>query len=420
MKQNLLIPLGIISTLILTAAVPAFAVTANTQKSSTATTRRSKAKRAAATTVSRSTSAKRSSAVRSFAATTSVTAKPVSTRGTTARTRRPVKRYYSPWDTPTFADSTYGDVVDGEDLAIRRAAVRALGPYNGSVVVVDPNTGRVMTMVNQKLALTGAYQPCSTIKLVAGLAGLSEGIIERETRLRLSRRESMNLTTALAKSNNAYFANVGEKLGFEKINYYGRLFGLGEKAGINIEGESAGIFPEEKPKGVPNGMMTSFGEAIGLTPLQLAAIVSSIANGGTLYYLQYPRTLAEVSSLVPQVKRQLDIAQQIPEMRPGMMGAVEFGTARRANYDTNEPIFGKTGTCTDSRTHLGWFGSFNEVGKSKLVVVVLLTGGKSVNGPVAAGIAGQVYKNLSEAQFFTTQQPHAIAPTAMIHSGDVR
>lgn len=420
MKQNLLIPLGIISTLILTAAVPAFAVTATTQKSTTATTRRSKAKRAAATTVSRSTSAKRSSAVRSFAATTSVAAKPVSTRGTTARTRRPVKRYYSPWDTPTFADSTYGDVVDGEDLAIRRAAVRALGPYNGSVVVVDPNTGRVMTMVNQKLALTGAYQPCSTIKLVAGLAGLSEGIIERETRLRLSRRESMNLTTALAKSNNAYFANVGEKLGFEKINYYGRLFGLGEKAGINIEGESAGIFPEEKPKGVPNGMMTSFGEAIGLTPLQLAAIVSSIANGGTLYYLQYPRTMAEVSSLVPQVKRQLDIAQQIPEMRPGMMGAVEFGTARRANYDTNEPIFGKTGTCTDSRTHLGWFGSFNEVGKSKLVVVVLLTGGKSVNGPVAAGIAGQVYKNLSEAQFFTTQQPHAIAPTAMIHSGDVR
>ncbi|MGJ5815297.1 penicillin-binding transpeptidase domain-containing protein [Paludibaculum fermentans] len=422
MKQNFLIPLGIISTLILSAAVPAFAVTATTQKSPTATsTKRSKTKRASAATVSRSTTVKRSPAVKSFAGTTSVTAKAVSTRGTAAAgKRRVVRRYYSPWDTPTFADSTYGDVVDGEDLAIRRAAVQALGPYNGSVVVVDPTSGRVMTMVNQKLALTGAYQPCSTIKLVAGLAGLSEGIIERETRLRLSRRESMNLTTALAKSNNAYFANVGEKLGFEKINYYGRLFGLGEKAGINIEGESAGIFPEEKPKGVPNGMMTSFGEAIGLTPLQLAAIVSSIANGGTLYYLQYPRTLAEASSLVPQVKRQLDIAQQIPEMRPGMMGAVEFGTARRANYDTSEPIFGKTGTCTDSRTHLGWFGSFNEVGKSKLVVVVLLTGGKSVNGPVAAGIAGQVYKNLSEAQFFTTQQPHAIAPTAMIHSGDVR
>jgi cell division protein FtsI/penicillin-binding protein 2 len=100
-----------------------------------------------------------------------------------------------------------------------------------------------------------------------------------------------------------------------------------------------------------------------------------------------------------------------------MMGAVDFGTARRANYDTNEPIFGKTGTCTDSRTHLGWFGSFNEVGHHRLVVVVLLTGGKSVNGPVAAGIAGQVYKNLSAQQFFAAER--AIAPTALIN-GDNR
>lgn len=323
------------------------------------------------------------------------------TRSTTYRTKRKV---YSPWDTPTFADSTWGDVVDGEDLTVRRAAVEALGPYNGTVVVADPNTGRVLSIVNQKLALGGAYQPCSTIKLVAGLAGLSEGIVERETRLRLSRRESINLTTALAKSNNPYFANIGEKLGFDKVNYYGRLFGLGEKAGLNIEGESAGIFPDEKPKAVPVGMMTSFGEAISLTPMQLAAMVSAIANGGTLYYLQYPRNQEEAQSLVPRVKRQLAFQRQLPDMKPGMMGAVDFGTARRALYDANEPIYGKTGTCTDSRTHLGWFGSYNEVGRSKLVVVVLLTGGRSVNGPVAAGIAGQVYKNLSAQQYFASAQ----------------
>ncbi len=331
-----------------------------------------------------------------------------------AKTRKRVVRY-SPWDTPTFADSTWGDVVDGEDLTVRRAAVQALGPYNGSVVVADPNTGRILTMVNQKLALTGAYQPCSTIKLVAGLAGLSEGLIERETRLRLSRRESINLTTALAKSNNLYFANIGEKLGFDKIYHYGRLFGLGEKAGFNIEGESSGIFPEAKPKDVPLGMMTSFGESIGLTPLQLAAIVSAIANQGTLYYLQYPHNQEEVANLVPRVKRQLEISGQVPDMLPGMMGAVDFGTARRASYDANEPILGKTGTCTDSRTHLGWFGSFNQVGHNKLVVVVLLTGGRPVNGPVAAGIAGQVYKNLSQQQFFA--QDRLVTPAALVQAG---
>jgi cell division protein FtsI/penicillin-binding protein 2 len=100
-----------------------------------------------------------------------------------------------------------------------------------------------------------------------------------------------------------------------------------------------------------------------------------------------------------------------------MMGAVEYGTARRANYDPNEPIFGKTGTCTDSATptHLGWFGSFNDVLNKKLTVVVLLTGGRPVSGPVAAGVAGNVYRNLSQQKYFN--QPHTISPVAMISGG---
>src|SRR6266540_2835161 len=86
-----------------------------------------------------------------------------------------------PWLEPTFADSTVGDVIDGEDLTVRRAAVAALGPYNGSVVVADPSTGRVLTIVNQKTAFRPGYQPCSTIKIVAAMAGLSEGVIDRDT-----------------------------------------------------------------------------------------------------------------------------------------------------------------------------------------------------------------------------------------------
>ena len=84
-----------------------------------------------------------------------------------------------------------------------------------------------------------------------------------------------------------------------------------------------------------------------------------------------------MDQFVPRVKRQIDVQQWLPVIKPGMMGAVEYGTARRANYNADEPIFGKTGTCTDGRspTHLGWFGSYNEIGNNKLVVVVLLTGG---------------------------------------------
>jgi cell division protein FtsI/penicillin-binding protein 2 len=311
-----------------------------------------------------------------------------------------------PWKEPTFADSTMGDDISGEDLTVRQAAVNALGPYNGAVVVSDPRTGRILTIVNQKLALGSGFQPCSTIKLVCALAGLQEGLMEKDTPIRLGRRSSMDLTEALAKSNNPYFARVGEQLGFERVHSYARQFGLGERAGLGIDGEYPGILPDAPPKFGGVGMMTSFGEGIQLTALQLASLLGAIANGGTMYHLQYPRSEAEVRGFTPRVKRRLDISEQIPEIRPGMMGAVEFGTARRAAYDPSEPIFGKTGTCTDraTPTHLGWFGSFNEVGNNKLVVVVLLTGGKAVNGPVAAQIAGGVYKHLSGQQFFASDR----------------
>ena len=110
------------------------------------------------------------------------------------------------------------------------------------------------------------------------------------------------------------------------------------------------------------GMLTSFGEEIQLTPLQLAAIMGTIANGGTIYYLQHPRSQEEVAALVPRVKRRLDIGDQIPDVRPGMRGAVEYGTARRINAVTEDPIMGKTGTAVDKRTHI-WAGldHFEEV-----------------------------------------------------------
>jgi cell division protein FtsI/penicillin-binding protein 2 len=300
---------------------------------------------------------------------------------------------------------------------VRRAAVEALGGLNGSVVVVDPETGRVLTIVNQKVAFSEGYQPCSTVKIYAALAGLSEGLITPDEEVRLYGRVRMDLTEALAKSNNPYFAMIGTKLGYSKIAYYSKLFGLGEQAGWNIPEETAGYFALEPPKQGGMGMMTSFGEGIKLTPLQLAAMLSAVANGGTLYYLQYPRSEEELEYYVPRIKRKLAIAEHVPSLLPGLKGATEWGTARRAFYDASEPIFGKTGTCTDrsSPTHLGWFGSYNEVGGRKLVVVVMLTGGGAVNGPVASGVAGQIFRTLSEQKFhqagITTT---AVSPVALI------
>jgi penicillin-binding protein 2 len=302
-------------------------------------------------------------------------------------------------------DPTEGDNVDGEDLVVRRAAVAALGTTRGSVVVADPNTGRILTMVNQRLGLQAGFTPCSTIKLVTSLAALNEHVVERDTVIHLTRYTSFNLTTAIAHSNNPYFATLGTRLGFERVTHYAHLLGLGEKAGLDIPGEQPGSIPATPPKMGGVGMMTSFGEGFLVTPLELTALVSSIANGGTLYYLQYPRSAEEVDHFTPKVKRPLELApDDFSDIKVGMRGAVDFGTARRAGYDASEPILGKTGTCTDfsSASHMGWFGSFNDVGNHQLVVVVMLAAvTKSVSGPVASGVAGAIYKNLSEQRYFT-------------------
>jgi penicillin-binding protein 2 len=314
----------------------------------------------------------------------------------------PVVIQGGPWTQPTYADSTVGDMVDGEDLVIRRAAVEALGPFNGTVVAVDASTGRILTMVNQRVALGTGFQPCSTIKVAVALAGLSEKAIQPANRFHLGGLR-MDLTYALAHSNNYYFATLGAKLGFETVSHYAHLFGYGERAGLNVAGEQAGSFPTAAPRNGGVGMLCSFGEEISQTPLELAALMSAIANGGTLYYLQYPHDQLEARNFVPLVKRRLEIGSLIPVIKPGMRGAVQFGTAHRAREDG--PIAGKTGTCSENQTHLGWFGSFNDVGPRKLVVVVLLTGGRPAIGPLAAGIAGDMYRRLSEQNYFAASQP---------------
>jgi len=172
-------------------------------------------------------------------------------------------------------DLTAGDITTGEDPIVRQAAIDALGNMNGTVVAIEPTSGRVLAMVNQKLALSSGAQPCSTIKLSVALAALSEGLISKETPISLGGRYRMNLTTALAKSNNAYFEALGRKLGFEKVAYYAHEYGLGELAGYGIPGEQVGEYPDavisERLGGV--GKMCSFGEGVTMTPLQLGAMV---------------------------------------------------------------------------------------------------------------------------------------------------
>ena len=326
----------------------------------------------------------------------------------TRRSRR--HRYYERFTANSFAtnDLTSGDVVAGEDPVVRQAAIDALGNMNGTVVAIDPTNGRILAMVNQKLALSEGATPCSTIKLSVGLAALSEGIVTRNTPVKIGPHAYMTLTEALAKSNNLYFEALGRKLGFERVHRYATEFGLGELAGYNIEGEHLGVYPDEeldaKLGGV--GRMCSFGDSISMTPLQLGAMVAAMANGGTLYYLQHPTTPEEVLDFQPKVKRTLEIANYLPEMSDGMAAAVQYGTARplRVNF-SEEQILGKTGTCSNSGTRYGWFASYTNTSYGRIVTVVFLEGGRPTFGPKAAEIAGRMYRGLYDHSFFAAKAP---------------
>src|SRR5271166_4632978 len=245
--------------------------------------------------------------MRHLARSRSVSSHSASVTRTSASTARRRHSYHERFFTSSFAEGiTGGDITEGEDPVVRQAAVDALGNMNGTVVAIEPTSGRVLAMVNQKLALSSGAQPCSTIKLSVALAALNEGLVSKETEVPLGGRSRMNLTEALARSNNAYFEALGRKLGFEKVAYYAHQYGLGELAGYDIPGEQPGTYPDEvipqKLGGV--GKMCSFGEGISMTPLQLGAMVSAIANGGTLYYLQHPSTPEEITNFQPRIKRQ--------------------------------------------------------------------------------------------------------------------
>jgi len=310
-----------------------------------------------------------------------------------------------------------GDVTAGEDPVVRQAAIEALGDMNGTAVVINPANGRILAMVNQKLALSPGAEPCSTIKITVAMAALSEGLVTRDTPVRLDGFR-MNMTQALAKSNNLYFEELGRQLGFERVRHYANQFGLGELAGYNIEGEQLGVYPDQELPAKEGGVarMCSFGQGVSLTPLQLGAFVAALANGGTLYYLQHPATQEEAARLEPKVKRTLDIAKYVPDLQDGMAGAVEYGTARRLRANFHElPVFGKTGTCSDKGTRFGWFASWSDSPQGSLVTVFFLEGGRPTFGPRAAELTGAFYQNLWNHNWFNSngqQNTASVSPAS--------
>lgn len=285
------------------------------------------------------------------------------------------------------------DDTTGEDLEVRRAALNALGNHIGTAVVMDPMTGRIYSIVNQEWALRRGFKPCSTIKLVTGVAGLGEKVIDPVNTAAVSDRYNIDLTDALAYSNNTYFQQVGGRVGFEKMMSYARDLGLGEKTGINAPDEYSGRLPYEK-SGFALNRMSSHGDDFEVTAVQLATLVSAMGNGGKLLVPRVARTAEEQATFKTKVRRQINVEPEAwRRMVPGMVGAVNYGSGKKA-YDPLQTVAGKTGTCIGHGGWLGLFTSYAPLANPRLAVVVI-SRGPDARKHFPAAVAGRIYRELN-------------------------
>jgi penicillin-binding protein 2 len=275
-----------------------------------------------------------------------------------------------------------------QDFAVVEAAQRGLGSTPGSVVAMDPWTGRVITIVNPTYGLLNAYQPCSVFKIVVGIAGLTEGVITPETTYRCHKgcwswpgHGLIDLRRALGVSCNPYFEWVGEQIGYAKVERYARLLGLGGTSGINLTGETKGRLPASvAPAAV--GHLSSHAAGVTTSAVQLAVLLSATLNGGVVWQPQ----VGAAEGFVPKERWRLPEGTRLDGLADGFLAAVNEGSALAA-FDPEVVVGGKTGSCS----RLGWFASYGPGPRPDIVLVVFVRRG---NGHQAAEIAGRIYQEL--------------------------
>lgn len=309
------------------------------------------------------------------------------------------------------ANNIENDDTTGEDPIVRQAAIEALGGKAGTVVVMDATSGRVYSIVNQKMALASPVKPCSTVKPIVSLAALQEHVFDPNIEVSF-RGGSLTLTDAVARSNNPFFQELGRRLGYDKVVRYAQNYGFGQTTGVNLPGEDSGFVPEEFTT-----LMSSHGDGFGVTAMQLASFTAAIANGGNLYIPRLPKTAQDAANFKPQLRRKIEMTPESRlRMMAGMAGTVNYGTGKAA-FDPVGQVAGKTGTCTD-RDKLGLFTSFNSVDNPKLVVTVITTG-RGEAGKKAADIAGRVYRSISY-RFLRDAGTSTVTATSTDVSGEIK
>ncbi|MBC7765180.1 MAG: penicillin-binding protein 2 [Hyphomonadaceae bacterium] len=339
---------------------------------------------------------------------------------------------------------------------------------SGAVVVLDVNTGEVLAMASypyfdpskfneqySKLiknpskpmlnrAIAGAYPPASTFKMLTGIAALEENVISATWTLKCQGLYKLNgeqkrcwiynpqygmrthgvenIETALRDSCNYFFYDVGRQLGIDRLEQYGKKFGLGEATGIELQGEEKGLFAGKtyrarfkQPWWPGETLSAAIGQMHMFTPIQQANYISTLANGGTRYKLHIVKRIKankpyeDDLEKLPEPVEQLNLKKEnIFAIREGMRQVTqEDGTASSIFRDFPIPVAGKTGTAEVANgSNNGGFVGFAPYENPQIAVAVVIEHGKS------GGNTAPVVRDIFEAYFHINEQavPDRITP----------
>ncbi len=361
-------------------------------------------------------------------------------------------------------------------LAVEKAIDEQLAKIHANeaaAVVMDPNTGQILAISSRpsfdpnkfaggisvkdwnainlnpyhpldNKAITGEYPPGSVFKIVTGTAALNEGKVTPQEKLydpgvywlvpkHNADGEALgwiNFQTALAKSDNVYFYEMGHRVGIDTLARYARLFGLGQKTGIDLPYESHGVVASREYKKkvfktdswyLSETLDAAIGQGFQLvTPIQAAMVMSEIANGGIRYKPYLVQEITNPDGSVykrfnPVVEGRLDGVSPwvIQTIRQGLLQVTRVGTAA-ALFGKSFPveIAGKTGTAENSqgRDH-GWFVAYGPYKNPSIVVAVVVP-----NGGYGATSAAPIGKKILEAAFHLVPEPPLVNPETAVNT----
>ena len=336
-------------------------------------------------------------------------------------------------------DSTIQFMVEQE---LDRAMAENM-PSSVTAIVMDPKTGEILAMASRpsynpnrfweytdeqrkNRAVSFNYEPGSTFKAIVAGAALQEGIVTpnqvfydpgyvivSERRIQNWNNESygaVTFTDIVKNSLNTGFAQVGLSLGAEKLMHYTRLFGFGERTGIDLPGEEEGILFQ------PNEMLDSdiataaIGQSIAVTPLQLVTAMSAIANGGTLMRPYIIRTIKNPDGSVYEERQPQEVRETLQKtVNRTLIGLLEQVVATGGGAKAGVKgyrIAGKTGTAQkisretggylDGR-YIASFCGFAPVEDPIFTVLVVIDdphGGNFYGGQIAAPVASRIFAQL--------------------------